>query len=136
MERSKSGILSDKDACAMKLPALPSTAIDHSALPHKNSIQYPNHKYALLPLMAVLLGILPGCGSMAASLTEGPLCPYQGLSWDFAVMTDWEAIKHTLGYNTLLGLLDTPFSFVADTLTLPLVDWSEQDLSQCPRHFE
>lgn len=50
-------------------------------------------------------------------------------------MTDWSAIKSTLGFNIVLGALDTPFSFIADTLTLPLTDWSEEDLSQCPRHF-
>lgn len=72
---------------------------------------------------------------MGAAVSNGPLCPYQGLSWDFAAMTDWTAIKNMLGLNILLGALDTPFSFVADTLTIPFMDWSEEDLSQYPRHF-
>ncbi|PJI49146.1 MAG: hypothetical protein CTR55_07190 [Pseudomonas sp.] len=85
--------------------------------------------------LALLFSTLLGCGTLGAAVSYGPTCPYQGLSWDFAAMTDWSAIKSTLGFNILLGALDTPFSFIADTLTLPLTDWSEEDLSQCPRHF-
>lgn len=101
-----------------------------------NWIKSPVVKAVQTSALALLLSTILGCGTMGAAVSNGPTCPYQGLSWDFAIMTDWKMIKNSFGLNTLLGALDTPFSFVADTLSLPFTDWSEQDLSDCPRHFD
>lgn len=120
----------------MRCRTFSATLINSYSPMSEKSIKFPIIKIIQTSTLALLLSTMIGCGTMGAAVSNGPTCPYQGLSWDFAVMTDWKMIKNSFGLNTFLGALDTPFSFVADTLSLPFTDWSEQDLSDCPRHFD
>ncbi|MGE9761636.1 YceK/YidQ family lipoprotein [Pseudomonas sp. PDM20] len=119
----------------MNFHTLSACAINKGSATNGSPIRLLIGRAVQFSTLAFVLSTLIGCGTLGAAVSYGPTCPYQGLSWDFAAMTDWSAIKSTLGFNIVLGALDTPFSFIADTLTLPLTDWSEEDLSQCPRHF-
>jgi uncharacterized protein YceK len=120
----------------MSSRAFAASAINNHLPTNSTPTQLQIAKAIQTSTLALVFSTLLGCGTMGAAVSNGPTCPYQGLSWDFAVMTDWKMIKNSFGLNTLLGALDTPFSFVADTLSLPFTDWSEQDLSDCPRHFD
>ncbi len=53
---------------------------------------------------------------------------------DFTAMTNWDLITHTGGMSIPLGIIDLPFSFIADTFNLSHLD--EMSKTQCPRHFD
>jgi len=74
---------------------------------------------------------ISGCGSFLAALGHGPLCPYQGVQFDFKTATSWQAIKATYGFVVPLAIVDLPFSFVVDTFSLQYADGGEN----CPREY-
>lgn len=66
---------------------------------------------------------------------NGPACPYQGVQLDFHAATDWTLIKGSNGLIIPLAIIDLPFSFVLDTLTLGnALDAGSGELN-CPRKF-
>ncbi|WP_259753313.1 YceK/YidQ family lipoprotein [Pseudomonas sp. GCEP-101] len=81
-----------------------------------------------------LLSATSGCGTFLAAISNGPFCPYEGVTVDFTAMTNWDLITHTGGMSIPLGIIDLPFSFIADTFNLSHLD--EMSKTQCPRHFD
>jgi uncharacterized protein YceK len=66
---------------------------------------------------------------------NGPFCPYQGVHLDLFSATDWNMIKATTGFVIPLAIIDLPFSFVVDTLTLGSALNANNGTAQCPRKF-
>jgi uncharacterized protein YceK len=89
-------------------------------------------KYGVLGGAAISIS---GCGSFAAVTMNGPFCPYQGVHLDLYVATDWNMIKGSAGFVVPLAIIDLPFSFVADTLTLGSALSASNGTAQCPRKF-
>ncbi|WP_330211346.1 YceK/YidQ family lipoprotein [Pseudomonas sp. AM4(2022)] len=89
-------------------------------------------KYSLLGVAAISIS---GCGSFAAVTMNGPFCPYQGVHLDLYVATNWNMIKGSAGFIIPLAIIDLPFSFVADTLTLGSALNASNGTAQCPREF-
>lgn len=89
-------------------------------------------KYGVLGSAAIFIS---GCGSLGAATMNGPFCPYQGVHLDIFSITDWSMIKATTGFVIPLGVIDLPFSFVVDTLTLGSALNADNGAAQCPRKF-
>lgn len=89
-------------------------------------------KFGVLGLFA---GLHSGCAAIGAAVMNGPTCPYQGVQLDFHAATDWTLIKGSNGLIIPLAIIDLPFSFVLDTLTLgDALDADSGELN-CPRKF-
>lgn len=89
-------------------------------------------KYGILGGAAIFIS---GCGSFGAAIMNGPFCPYQGVHLDLYSAIDWSAIKATTGFIIPFAILDLPFSFVVDTLTLGSALNADNGVAQCPRSF-
>lgn len=118
----------------MKSSFLSIASSGHYASTNKSSVKRLIAKSISATIVASLLSVISGCGSLAAIISYGPFCPYQGVAADFAAITSWDMIKQTRGVIIPLGIIDMPLSFVTDTLTLTKIE--EMDLDSCPREFD
>ena len=89
-------------------------------------------KFGVLGLFA---GLHSGCAAIGAAVMNGPACPYQGVQLDFHAATDWTLIKGSNGLIIPLAIIDLPFSFVLDTLTLGSALDADSGELNCPRKF-
>jgi uncharacterized protein YceK len=89
-------------------------------------------KFGVLGLVA---GLHSGCAAIGAAVMNGPTCPYQGVQLDFHAATDWTLIKGSNGLIIPLAIIDLPFSFVFDTLTLGSALEAGNGELNCPRKF-
>jgi uncharacterized protein YceK len=89
-------------------------------------------KFGVLGLVA---GLHSGCAAIGAAVMNGPTCPYQGVQLDFHAATDWTLIKGSNGLIIPLAIIDLPFSFVFDTLTLGGALEADNGELNCPRKF-
>lgn len=69
-------------------------------------------------LLMIVVLITSGCGSMFASISHGPRCPYDGVKLSASALFSWEAIVATGGLIIPMAIIDLPFSFIYDTLML------------------
>ena len=69
-----------------------------------------------LQIISILLVFttITGCSSIMAIHEDTPLKPYQGFKKNISTLVNGEAVSFTF------TLLDTPLSFLADTLLLPV----------------
>lgn len=89
-------------------------------------------KYGLLGVITILIS---GCAALGAVVMNGPTCPYQGVHLDFHAATNWSMIKGTYGLIIPLAIIDLPFSFVFDTLTLGSAYEADNGAGHCPREY-
>lgn len=86
-------------------------------------------------ILGFIVGLQSGCAAVGAVVMNGPTCPYQGVHLDVHAATDWSMIKGTYGLVIPLAIIDLPFSFVFDTLTLGSALDADNGALHCPRSY-
>lgn len=86
-------------------------------------------------LLGLVFPLLTGCGSLGATIMNGPQCPYQGVHLDFHAITDWQAILITKGFIIPSIIIDLPSSFVVDTFSLAAALEADNGHARCPRDY-
>lgn len=74
-------------------------------------------------LIAAILTILPGCGTIQSKMSDRSTPPYAGVKDD--VTKSRESFNDGKLVRGGLYALDAPVSFVADTVLLPFADYKK-----------